>query len=131
MDMWSLGSTIYELYTRSPLFSDEQEATTQLLRAYETGHLDLSVNRIADTQARHVLHKLLVVDPRKRVSVEEVLRSAYLTGGADTAQVCIFLSISFVCCKQTFVTCFLIFDDLLLLRFPTCDQSPPKKSSIH
>ena len=79
MDIWSFGCTVYELYTRCPLFSNEQETTARLLEAYNTGHFDLLVNRVSDPQARHVLQKLLTINPMKRVSIEEILRGAYLT----------------------------------------------------
>ncbi|CAG8553962.1 7038_t:CDS:2 [Paraglomus brasilianum] len=94
MDIWSFGCTVYELYTRRPLFSDEQEATVRLLEAYNTGRFDLLVNRVADPQAKHVLQKLLAINPMKRVSVDEILRGAYLTGGADTAQISNMQSVS-------------------------------------
>ncbi|CAG8614510.1 1088_t:CDS:2 [Paraglomus brasilianum] len=87
MDMWSLGCIIYELYTRSPLFSCEQDAKAKLLEAYFTEDFIFPAYRVADTQARHVLQKLLISNPKKRASIEDILRGAYLTGGADTTQI--------------------------------------------
>jgi len=110
MDMWSLGCIIYELYTRSPLFSCEQDAKAKLLEAYFTEDFIFPAYRVADTQARHVLQKLLISNPKKRASIEDILRGAYLTGGADTTQVYRLFYYSVVCKDSSHV-----FSSLLLL----------------
>ncbi|CAG8550364.1 11166_t:CDS:2 [Paraglomus occultum] len=73
MDMWSLGCTIYEAYTGSPLFPNEEEASFKLSEAYNTEYLELPLDNVKDIQARHVLEKLLVIDPTKRAKVDEIL----------------------------------------------------------
>ena len=87
MDMWSFGCMIYELFIGSTLFLSDNEATARLLEAYYTQRFEFPVKKVPDVQAQHILEKLLVVNPMKRASVEEILRGAYLTGGGDGAQV--------------------------------------------
>ncbi|CAG8580251.1 1899_t:CDS:2 [Paraglomus occultum] len=87
MDMWSLGCTMYEACTGSPLFSNEEEASVKLSEAYNTKHLELPLHNVEDIQARHVLEKLLVIDPTKRTTVDNILKGAYLKGGPDSIQI--------------------------------------------
>ncbi|CAG8503012.1 585_t:CDS:2 [Ambispora leptoticha] len=87
MDMWSLGCIIYELYTNTPLFYSQDEAIEKLTTSYTNGEsTDLSLNKVADLQARNMLEKLLSIKPSNRISCEQVLRSAFLNSGLDTKQ---------------------------------------------
>jgi len=63
--------------------------------------LELPLDNVEDIQARHVLEKLLVINPMKRASVGEILRGAYFHGGADSIQVYIYiLLLSVACCYR-------------------------------
>ncbi|CAG8500780.1 17060_t:CDS:2 [Acaulospora morrowiae] len=87
MDVWSLGCMIFELYTHTPLFYSEEEANDKLTKSFAKGELvDFPLNKISDPQARNMLEKMLAVNPSKRISCEQILRSALLNSGLDTKQ---------------------------------------------
>ncbi|CAG8612231.1 11242_t:CDS:2, partial [Paraglomus occultum] len=87
MDMWSFGCTIYELFAGKPLFISDDETKRALLDASCMQHFEFPSKNVSDVQAQHVLKKLLAINPIKRASIEEILRGAYLTGGADSVQI--------------------------------------------
>lgn len=115
MDLWSLGLIAFELFTNEPFFAGcSEDVALQVtstdghgwpLTATRCHHggpriaipchqvlassapLELPMARIADTQAQHLLAKILLKRPKDRASIEVILRHAYLVGGLDTQQV--------------------------------------------
>ena len=82
LDVWSLGVLLWQLFSQQPLVSCEAEALAMIpLREVE-----MSLGCVGDLQARHLLSKMLQRDEVRRISVEEVLKHGYLTGGLDTVQ---------------------------------------------
>jgi len=86
MDLWSLGLIAFELFTNEPFFAGcSEDVALQVLAS--SAPLELPMARIADTQAQHLLAKILLKRPKDRASIEVILRHAYLVGGLDTQQV--------------------------------------------
>ena len=85
-DAWSLGMILYELFANEAFFAGcSDDVALQVLAAPVT--LELPTARISNTQALHLLQKLLVKKPRERATVEVAMKHAYLTGGLDTQEV--------------------------------------------
>ena len=86
MDVWALGMVAYELFVNEPFFAGcSDDVALQVLQSQTP--LDLPTSRIAEPQAEHLLSKILQKRAKDRVTVEQILRHAYLVGGLDTQQV--------------------------------------------
>ncbi|KAF9346015.1 hypothetical protein BGX26_002523 [Mortierella sp. AD094] len=101
MDMWSLGQIVYEMHTRQPMFSSDEDALVKLTSALEKNDgaevdendLDKArahdkirqqlqdqiekIEMIQDQGAREVIKGLLEVQQERRLDHEEI-RSLYL-----------------------------------------------------
>jgi serine/threonine protein kinase len=86
MDIWAVGLIAFELFTNEPFFAGCSDDVALQVLASSTP-LELPMARIADTQAQHLLAKILVKRPKERATIEMILRHAYLVGGLDTQQV--------------------------------------------
>ena len=67
-DLWSLGVNIYQLYTKKPPYNGKYDKVI-LGQISKLGHTVLNV--IKDDKLKDLLSKLLVRDPKKRMSWEE------------------------------------------------------------
>ena len=67
-DLWSLGVNIYQLYTKKPPYSGQFDNII-LNKIDKLGQSVLDV--IEDAKLKDLLSKLLVRDPRYRISWEE------------------------------------------------------------
>ena len=87
VDMWSIGIILYIMLTVTPLYSSSHDKAfelilngelNRLLDHYETWGLTLS------PLARDLVLKLLEVDPRKRITLEEAFEHPWLACDRDT-----------------------------------------------
>lgn len=86
MDVWALGMLAYELFVNEPFFAGcSDDVALQALASQQP--LELPSSRIAEPQAEHLLAKILQKRAKERITIEQVLRHAYLVGGLDTQQV--------------------------------------------
>ena len=67
-DLWSLGVNIYQLYTKKPPYNGKYDKVI-LGQISKLGHTVLNV--IKDNKLKDLLSKLLVREPKKRISWEE------------------------------------------------------------
>eukprot|EP01036_Dinobryon_divergens_P035886 gene35886-46585_t len=90
-DMWSLGVTLFQMYTGEPLFlmDDEGNLSQQLLHnlynwtnSFKTDRLSV----IKDVQARNLISRLLSKDPLTRPDAAHVLAHPFVTGNKQTAR---------------------------------------------
>lgn len=72
MDMWSLGCIVYEICTRRPLFPGGVEEVKR--RTAQGGWIIPSVEGFGSKSVERLLKVLLVTDPKKRMSANELLR---------------------------------------------------------
>jgi len=86
MDVWSLGLIAYELFANEPFFAGcSDDVALQVLAS--PAPLELPLARIVDSQAQHLLVKMLAKRPKERASLDAILRHAYLVGGLDTQEI--------------------------------------------
>ena len=86
MDVWALGLIFYELFTSEPLFFGCSDGVA-LQVVSSSGPIELPLAKLDDTQAQHLLQRMLAKRPRERPAVEAVLKHSYLVGGLDTREV--------------------------------------------
>ena len=70
-DLWSLGVNIYQLYTKKPPYTGKFDKVI-LEQIKKLGHKVLDV--IKDDKLKDLLSKLLVRDPKQRISWEEYFK---------------------------------------------------------
>ena len=85
VDMWQIGVILYFLFTRQLPYDGLQEQ--EILEKLSNGNHEPPLESIPDTQGRNVLKKLLIDDPKKRLALDGLKRSAFLNSGLDTLQV--------------------------------------------
>lgn len=77
IDLWQIGVIIYYMFTRSLPFDDIVGEKDILHRLAEPG-FSLDLNGISDVQARNLLSKIFVDDPKRRLALDKIkVRSCY------------------------------------------------------
>ena len=72
--MWSLGCILFAMLTGTPPFECSNVQDT-LMKA-QKGKFDLPWQ--LSPQAKDLIHKLLVLDPSKRITIEDVISHEFL-----------------------------------------------------
>jgi serine/threonine protein kinase len=86
VDMWSVGIILYIMLTVTPLYASSNDKAFELIL---NGELDRLLDHyegyglILSPLARDLVMKLLEVDPRKRITLEEALEHPWLTCERD------------------------------------------------
>ncbi|CAO3589543.1 unnamed protein product [Absidia cylindrospora] len=75
-DTWSLGVILFALLSGHLPFDDEN--MSRLLGKIKTGHYRPLPNSLS-VEAKHLVKKMLVVDPRRRITMNEILHHPWLT----------------------------------------------------
>jgi len=87
VDMWSFGVIIYILLCGYPPFhSDNQNEMFKLIKAGNYEFDPTYWSEVSDT-AKDLIKKLLVVDGKQRMSVDQLLEHPWLTGAASTQDI--------------------------------------------
>ncbi|KAI1423991.1 kinase-like domain-containing protein [Xylaria sp. FL1777] len=73
VDLWALGVLTYEFLVGEAPFEDTAALTTRRI-----ARGDMTVPSFVSAEARDLIHKLLVVDPRKRLPLEQVHRHPWI-----------------------------------------------------
>ena len=82
-DMWSVGVIIYVLLVGYPPFmEDNQQELFRKIRAGSYEFYEEDWVKISD-EAKDLIEQLLVVDPKRRMSVDEALRSPWVNEEDD------------------------------------------------
>ena len=78
IDIWSIGVIIYGLLFGKLPFNgeDEEETHYNILN----GHFELYDDRFASSAAKDLIRNLLVIDPTKRLTLDEILKHEFLCG---------------------------------------------------
>lgn len=76
-DIWSLGVSIYYMATGKYPFSANSDS--ELMRIIYNGKYNEEL--VADPKLREIIAKCIVVDPKKRASIDELFRSSYFCEG--------------------------------------------------
>jgi serine/threonine protein kinase len=84
LDAWGLGLTLFELFGGVPLFPAARNV--EHLKALLDGTVEISLGTVEPAPARHLLQKLLRLEPTERASLDDAARHAWLVGGLDTVE---------------------------------------------
>ena len=77
VDMWALGALVYEMLHATPAFRASSLAQLSM-RILKASHGALG--KETPPQARALIKRLLVVEPKARLSADELTRHAWLLG---------------------------------------------------
>uniref|UniRef100_A0A8C9G048 Stress-activated protein kinase JNK n=1 Tax=Pavo cristatus TaxID=9049 RepID=A0A8C9G048_PAVCR len=93
VDIWSVGCIMGELVKGCVIFQGTDHTGDEVMESLETPEnvfsallFMVSWEKSCSSQARDLLSKMLVVDPDKRISVDEALRHPYITVWYDPAE---------------------------------------------
>ena len=84
LDAWGLGLLLYELFCGVALFAGAKERAH--FAALADGSCRVELGAVSAAAPRHLLAKLLRLDPAERCSLDEAASHAYLSGGLDTLE---------------------------------------------
>jgi len=84
LDAWGLGLTLFELFGGTPLFPHARKADHLL--ALVDGTVEITLGTVQPATARHLIRKLVQLQPTERCSLEAAARHAWLVGGLDTEE---------------------------------------------
>jgi aurora kinase len=73
VDLWSLGVLTYEFLVGEAPFED-----TPVMTQRRIARADMSVPSFVSPEARDLIKKLLVLDPEKRIPLEEIQRHPWI-----------------------------------------------------
>ncbi|KAI1480368.1 hypothetical protein K445DRAFT_77761 [Daldinia sp. EC12] len=73
VDLWALGVLTYEFLVGEAPFEDSPVLTTRRI-----ARGDMAVPAFVSTEAKDLIHKLLVVDPNKRLPLEQVQKHPWI-----------------------------------------------------
>ncbi|KAK1974572.1 kinase-like domain-containing protein [Colletotrichum cereale] len=74
IDLWSLGVLTYELVVGQPPFFDTQDCMTQK----RITQADMTVPSFVSPEAKDLIQKLLVLEPKRRASLKEVQTHSWI-----------------------------------------------------
>ena len=86
LDAWGVGLTLYELFASGgvPLFDSAKDVSH--LSALAERRATISLGHVRPDAARHLLQKLLLLEPNECATLDEVAHHAWLAGGMDTLE---------------------------------------------
>ncbi|EXJ88874.1 AUR protein kinase [Capronia epimyces CBS 606.96] len=73
VDLWSLGVLTYEFLVGEAPFED-----TPIMTQRRIARGDMTVPSFVSTEAKDLIHRLLVLDPEKRIPLDDVLRHPWI-----------------------------------------------------
>ena len=102
-DVWALGLVLFQLTSNSSLFNCDGEGNiddTQLrvLAEWNDAYKTQQLLRVKNSYARNLISLMLVKDPKKRLSIAQVLSHSFFTGkkatrlAGDSAKYDVFIS---------------------------------------
>ncbi|KAG8156849.1 hypothetical protein KVR01_013262 [Diaporthe batatas] len=81
VDLWSLGVLMYEFLVGEAPFEDSFVMTTRRI-----ARADMTIPSFVSAEARDLIQKLLVVDPKRRLPLEEVQKHPWIVMNCDKGQ---------------------------------------------
>jgi serine/threonine protein kinase len=86
LDSWGLGLTLFELFSGGDPLFPRAHKDDKHMSSLADGSAVVSLGGVRPTAARHLLEKLLVLEPSGRATIDVVGKHAWLTGGLDTIE---------------------------------------------